>query len=133
MSKENPQLAYRAADALNQRDLESFLALCDPSIEFVSHLMKLQGGGRYSGHDGMRTWWQRVLAFSPEFRLEVEEVRDPGDITVARMRAHCHDWQSDGPIEQMEWNVIKWWDRKAIWWFVVLDKAEALEAAGLRA
>jgi hypothetical protein len=32
----------------------------------------------------------------------------------------------------MEWNVIKWRDRKAIWWFVVLDKAEALEAAGLR-
>ena len=71
MSKENPELAYWAADALNQRDLDSFLALCDPSIEFVSHLMKLQGGGRYSGHDGMRTWWQRVLAFSPEFRLEV--------------------------------------------------------------
>ena len=131
MSQENPELAYRAADALNQRDLDSFLALCDPSIECVSHLMKVLGGGRYSGHDGMRTWWQRVLAFSPEFRLKVEEVRDPGDITVARIRAHCHDWQSDGPIEQMEWNVIKWWERKAIWWFVVLDKDEALVAAGL--
>jgi hypothetical protein len=31
----------------------------------------------------------------------------------------------------MEWNVIKWGNRKAISWFVVLDKDEALEAAGL--
>ena len=132
MSQENVELPYRAADALNQRDLDSLLVLCDPAIEFVSHLVKLQGGGRYSGHDGVRTWWQRVLAFSPEFRLEVEEVRNPRDITAARIRAHCHDWQSDGPTEQMEWNVIKWCDRKAIWWFVLLNEDEALEAAGLR-
>jgi SnoaL-like protein len=132
ISPERIGLVYRAADALNQRDLDSFLAICDPAIEFTSHLVKLDGGGDYSGHDGVRAWWLRVLAFSPEFRMEVEEVRDPGDITVARIRAHCHDWQSDGPAEQIEWNVIKWRETKAIWWFVVLDEAEALEAAGLR-
>lgn len=131
-SREHVGLVYRAADALNQRDLDSFLALCDPAIEFVSHLVKLQGGGRYSHHDGVRAWWQRVLAFSPEFRMDVEEVRNSGDITVARIRAHCHDWQSDGPSEQIEWNVVNWRENRAIWWFVLLDKHEALEVAGLR-
>jgi len=131
ISQERVWFLYRAADALNGRDLESFLALCDPAIEFVSHLVKLEGGGRYRGHDGVRTWWQRVLAFSPEFRMEVEEVRALGDITIARIRAHCHDWQSDGPTEQTEWNVTKWRDREAVWWFVLLDEHEALQAAGL--
>jgi hypothetical protein len=131
ISLQHNELVYRAVDALNQRDLDSFLALCDPTIDLVSHLVKVQGGGHYSGHDGLRTWWQRVLAFSPEFRLEVEKVRDRGEIAVARMRAHCHGWQSDGPTEQIEWNVIKWRERKALSWFVFLDEAEALEAAGL--
>ena len=131
-SQEHVGLVSRAADALNERDLDSFLALCDPAIEFVSHLVKLQGGGTYSHHDGMRAWWQRVLAFSPEFRMEVEEVRGSADITVARIRAHCHDWQSDGPTEQLEWNVVGWRDNRAIWWFVFLDEHEAYEVAGLR-
>jgi hypothetical protein len=131
-SHEHVGLVCRVADALNERDLESFLALCDPAIEFVSHLVKLQGGGTYSHLDGMRAWWQRVLAFSPEFRMEVEEVRSVADVTVARIRAHCHDWQSDGPTEQLEWNVVSWRDNRAIWWFVFLDEHEAYEVAGLR-
>lgn len=130
--QEHVGLVYRAADALNERDLDSFLALCDPAIEFVSHLVKLQGGGTYSHHEGVRAWWQRVLAFSPEFKMEVEEVRSSADITLARIRAHCHDWQSDGDTEQVEWNVVSWRENRAILWFVFLDEHEAHEVAGLR-
>jgi hypothetical protein len=132
ISQERVERVYGAADALNQRDLDSFLALCDPAMELISHLAKLDGGGAYSGHDGVRSWWRRALAFSPEFRMEVEDVRGSGEVTVARVRAHCHNWQSDGPTEQIEWNIIKWRSERAIWWFVMLDEDEALEAAGLR-
>jgi hypothetical protein len=63
--------------------------------------------------------------------MEVDQVRDPGDLTVARIRAHCHDRQSEA-IEQLEWNVIKRLYGKTTWWLVVLDEDEAFEVAGLR-
>jgi hypothetical protein len=56
MSRENMALAYRAADAFNRHDLEAFLALCDPDLEFYSRLAAVEGGGPYQGHDGIRTW-----------------------------------------------------------------------------
>jgi hypothetical protein len=36
MSQENVEQQYRAADAFSRRDLDAFLAICDPDIELVS-------------------------------------------------------------------------------------------------
>jgi hypothetical protein len=36
MSEENVELAYQAVDALNRRDLDAFLSLCDPDLETAS-------------------------------------------------------------------------------------------------
>ena len=77
MSQENVDLAYRVVDAFNRRDIDSFLALCDPDGEYFP--TRGTGGRRpYCGHDGIRSWWKSLLAFSPDFRSEIEEVRDLG-------------------------------------------------------
>jgi ketosteroid isomerase-like protein len=44
MSEENVELLYRAYDAFNRRDLDGFLALCDPKIEFTTFNLQLEGG-----------------------------------------------------------------------------------------
>ena len=132
MSQENVELAYRVADAFNRRDLDAFLALCDPDGEYFSHLVELEGGGPYRGHDGIRSWWKSLFAFSPDFRTEIEEVRDLGDVTVTRLRAHGHARESNVPLEQTQWNVTEWRDGKAVRGRVFLSEAEAVEAAGLR-
>jgi len=132
MSRENVDLAYRMVDAFNLRDIDSFLALCDPDIEYFSHLVELEGGAPYCGHDGIRSWWESLLAFSSDFRAEIEEVRDLGEITVARQRAHGHGMGSNVPLEQTQWGVAEWRHGKAVWGGVFLSEAEALEAAGLR-
>ena len=129
---QNVQLIYRVIDAFNRRDLDSFLALCDPDGEYFSHLVELEGGGPYRGHDGIRNWWEDLLAFSPDFRVQVDEARDLGDLTVARARAHGHAMQSDVHIEQTQWHVTEWRHGMAVWGRVFLSEAEALEAAGLR-
>src|SRR5688572_23870477 len=108
MSRENVDLVYRLVDAFNRRDIDSFLALCDPDIEYFSHLVELEGGAPYRGHDGIRSWWESLLAFSPDFRSEIEEVRDLGDVTVTRQRSHGHGMGSDVPLEQSQWGVGKW-------------------------
>ena len=132
MSQENVELVRRAFEAFNRRDIDSYLALCDADIEYFSRVVGLEGGSPYRGHDGIRSWWERLLAVSSDFRAEIEEVRDLGDVTVTRQRAFGHGRGSDVPMEQTQWNVTEWRDGKAVWGRVFLSETEALEAAGLR-
>jgi ketosteroid isomerase-like protein len=131
MSQENVELVHQAADAFNQRDLDAFLALCDPEMEFFSRILELEGGGPYRGHEGVRRWWEGLFDVSPDFITEIDEVRDLGDVTLARYRLRGHGTGSGASMEHTSWQVIEWRHRKAIWWRVFLSEAEALEAAGL--
>ncbi len=133
MSQENVELAHRATDAFNRRDLDAFLALADPEVEIYSRLVELEGGGPYLGHDGVRSWAENLLAVAPDLRSEIEEVRDAGDMTVTRIRQRGHGVGSDAPMEQTQWIVTRWLNGKAIWVRIVVSEAEALEAAGLAA
>jgi ketosteroid isomerase-like protein len=83
MSEENVDQARRGYDALNRRDLDAFLALMDPEVEFTTRFAQMEGGSQYRGHDGVREWWEDLLAIFPDFRVEVLEVRDLGDLAVA--------------------------------------------------
>ena len=132
MSQENIELGQRAAEAFSRHDLDGFLAVCDPDVEFTSRHVGLEGGDSHRGHDGVRIWWEKLLAVFPDFSSEIEEVRDLGDVTIARHRFRGRGIESDAPIEQTNWQVTKWRNRKAIWWRSCLSEAEALEAADLR-
>ena len=85
MSQENVELAHRAAEAFNRRDLDAFLALMDDDVEIASRIVVIEGGLR--GHDGVRRWWQNWLDTWPDYKVDVVEVRDAGDVTLAALRA----------------------------------------------
>ena len=131
MSQENVELARRADDAFKRGDLDAFLALCDPDLEFHSRLVAIEGGGPYRGHDGIRAWWENIHAAWRDFSSEIDEVRSLGEMTVTRLTLHGHGMDSDAPWEQAQWHVVEWRNGKAIWWRTFLSEAEALEAAGL--
>jgi ketosteroid isomerase-like protein len=129
MSQENVELAYRAAEAFNRRDLDAFLALMDDDVEVISRIIVLEGGLR--GHDGVRRWWQNWLDTWPDYEVEVIEVRDAGDMTVAAMRAMGHGAGSSVPFEDTIWQLARWRVTKCIAWRIFTNRSEALEAAGL--
>jgi hypothetical protein len=52
VSEGNIELHRRAIDAYNAYDLEAFIPIADPSIEF--HSLGAEIGGVYQGHDGLR-------------------------------------------------------------------------------
>jgi ketosteroid isomerase-like protein len=131
MSQENVELLHQAFDAFNRRDLDAFLALCDPEVEFISYLAQVEGGEPYRGHDGVRGWWERLLAVYPDFRAEIEDARDLGDRTLTRLRVHGRGVESDVPMDQPMWQVAEYRHGKVIWWHFVSSEADALEAAGL--
>jgi ketosteroid isomerase-like protein len=131
MSQENVELHQRAFDAFNRRDLDAFLALADRNVELTPLNLELEGGS-YLGHEGLRSFWKDYLAVFPDFSVELDEVRDLGDVTVARVRLRGHGTGSDVPFEQPIWQVAEWRRRKCVWWHSFRSEADALEAAGLR-
>ena len=132
MSQENVEHAYQVSDAFNRRDLDAFLALADPDLEYHSRIAELEGGEPYQGHDGVRRWWDSLMAISPDFKTEIEEAQAIGDMTLCRVQQRGRVGESAIPVEQKHWILTQWRDGKAIWAGVFLSEREALEAAGLR-
>jgi ketosteroid isomerase-like protein len=132
MSRQNVERAYRAIDAFNRRDLDTFLGFMDPEVEFTTRFIELEGDPCYRGHDGIRKWWEDLLAFVPDFNLEVLDVRDLGDRTIGTVHVRGHGVDSDAPFEQRVWQAGEWRNGRLVWWQTFGSGAEATEAAGLR-
>lgn len=116
MSQEVLEILAQVADAFERRDVEAFVAICDPEVEFVDFLMEMEGGGSFHGHEGVRSWWESYFTVFGDVSQEIEEVRDLGDwvLVHGRTRGRVHR------------------DRVKVSWRSFRSEAEALEAAERR-
>ena len=131
MSQENVDRLLRSVEAFNRRDLGAFMALTHDEVEIESRLVVMEGG--YHGHAGLRRWWEDFLGAFPDYKLEVDELRDLGaDLTLGRMRGWGHAADSATPLVDPFWIPMRWRDGKIVWWRNCSTEAEALEAVGLR-
>jgi ketosteroid isomerase-like protein len=131
MSQPNVELSYAALDAFNRRDLDAYLALQDSGVEFTPYERAVEGLGPYRGHDGIRAWWDNSFAAFPNLRGEYYEVRDLGDITVARGALRGAGAGSGASFERTLWIAAGWRNGKTVWWKAFESEAEALQAAGI--
>ena len=132
MSRENVELQYRSFETFNRRDLDAFLALMDPDVEFIPYERALEGGGAYHCHAGVRRWWKDSFEALPDLTAEPDEVRDLGGMTLTRGSLRGQGAGSGAAFERTLWHVAEWRDRKTIWWCAFESEAEALEVVGLR-
>jgi ketosteroid isomerase-like protein len=132
MSAQNVELIRRAFDAFNTRDLDAFLELMAPEVEFTPYERALEGLGPYRGHDGVRAWWEDASAAFPEFQVEPREIRDLADVTVTHGRLRGLGASSGAAFDRELWHIAKWRDNKQVWWAAFETEADALEAAGLQ-
>jgi ketosteroid isomerase-like protein len=132
MARENVELLHQAIDTFNRRDLDAFLALMDPGVEFTPYERALEGLGPYRGYEGVRTWWEESFAALPDLRAELYEVRALGDVTVARGRLRGTGAESGASFERTLWHVVEWREGKQVWWRAFESEADALEAVGQR-
>jgi ketosteroid isomerase-like protein len=123
-------LALRIYDAFNRRDLDAVLALTHEDVEVESRLVVMEGG--YHGPEGVRRWWNDFLGVLPDYTVQVEGIRDLGDVTVAQLSGRGHGAGSQTPVVETFWQPVRWRDGKCVWWRNFMTEAEALEAAGLR-
>jgi ketosteroid isomerase-like protein len=127
MSRENVELMERAYAAITRGDLDAFLALSHPEIEFRS-LIAEAGGGGFSGHEGVRDWWATVIE-SLDVRPNPEEIESFRDRGITRLALAG---TIDGvEVPQKMWMAWRLRDGLLVWWTTYRTEVEALEAVGL--
>jgi ketosteroid isomerase-like protein len=133
MSQENVEQTKRAADAYNRRNVEALLEELDPEVEWHSALSILLSGKAtvYRGHAGVREWFRELDEVLDEIHVEYTDIRDLGDRVIAigriRTRGRGSGVVTESPIAM----VSDTRNGKSVRVRSYLDRAEALEAAGL--
>jgi ketosteroid isomerase-like protein len=91
MSQGNVDAARRAFEAWNRGDIDAWLQLQHPEIEWFSEIAgRLEGAETvYRGRAGMRRFWDEWHSVW-DLTIQISEFRDLGDTVVALgcMRAH---------------------------------------------
>jgi ketosteroid isomerase-like protein len=127
MPQESTQVVRKIFDAFQRRDLETFLTLMDPEVEYRSLVLEVEGV--YYGHEGLRSWWDSLLAVFPEWNPTVEDAREVGNRVVSRVRAEGHGTGSGVPLERDFWHVAEIRNGRMTFSAFFRTEEEALEAA----
>ena len=105
MSDETVEQVRRAYDTFNRRDWEAFRRMMDRDVTVESRLVQMDGG--YRGYDGLRRWWDEVFETIPDYRVEIEDLREVGDIVLVKARGLGHGATSGTPVVDPFWHAIR--------------------------
>jgi ketosteroid isomerase-like protein len=110
VSKQNVELHRRTYRALNARDADALLALCDPQIEFQP-LFAVVGDTVYHGHDGVRRWFETPEdAWAEDLRSEPDAFFDLGEYTLMFHTLRGRGKKSGAEVAMPAATVVKWRD-----------------------
>jgi ketosteroid isomerase-like protein len=135
MSQENVEIVRRAFEKFTREGWEPLMGtVWDPEIVWDMSPTGIPGLGTYRGFDELRSFFQDWFSTFPfeEWEQEVDDVINGGDHVVALTRQRGHG-SASGAVAELEYaQVIKFRGGKVVEVAVYLDRARALEAAGLR-
>jgi ketosteroid isomerase-like protein len=131
MSQANVEVAKRAFDAFNRRDVDAFMELTTSDFEFYPSLLGAVEHRSFSGREGVEQYFKDVREAWEEFLVLADEFRDLGDrvLQIGRMKGRGKG--SGVPVETPYWAITDCRDGKVSCVRAYLDHAEALRAAGL--
>ena len=132
MSQENVEIARRAFDNFNRRELATAVRAFDPDAEWIPYLAALEEH-TYRGRERIEAMWREVLRDFPDFRIELMEVvADRGDSIVVEVEFQGMGRASGAGTRTAVFQVASFRDGKVARVEGFRDRAEALEAVGLR-
>jgi ketosteroid isomerase-like protein len=126
VSEQNVELSRRLIEAFNARDLETYLAFCDPSIEWHS-MFAAVGGAVYHGHEGLRRWHRDLQeTWGEEIRIEPETFFDVGEHVLMFGVLHGRGRQSGVDVAMPYAAVARWRDGLAVYQKAYVHREDAL-------
>ena len=135
MSRENVELVRWLVDAFNTRDLERFASKLHADVEWIPALITRAEAGpenEFRGVDGFWRWIAATEEAMSEFKVEAEAYRDLRDDRVLVLGRVMGRGRTSGAEVRAELGqIFTFRDGKLVSYRGYLDRAEALEAAGL--
>ena len=127
MAQSDIEVVRGSHEAFRRRDFDAFVDYMDPDIEFSSLVLEVEG--TYRGHDGIRSWWNDMLAVFPDWQPQVEDAREVGGRVVLRVRAEGSGTGSGIDVDRDIWQVAEVRDGRLTAWRFFRSEDEALAAA----
>ena len=123
--------ARSVTDALNQGDLDAWLAHFDPEIEWYAAADEPEPGP-FRGHDGLLEMVARWTEVFPDLRVDVDEYVDKGEYVIAPVHFRGHTAGSDADVVVEEVVVNRYRDDRIVEVREYRTREEALEAVAVR-
>jgi ketosteroid isomerase-like protein len=134
MSQENVEIVVGQFEAVNARDFPAVMDAYADDVTLVLHADLRGGGGTgATGKHAVGEWFGDWFStFDRDYRFEIAETRDLGDRVFVVATHHGRGRASGVPVTQQTAYVYTVCEGKVCRVEVWVDRAEALEAAGLR-
>ena len=130
MSQENVEVVKRAVAAINQRDIDGYLACCTEDVRLVTPVADVAGA--YDGPNGIRRFFTDITDASPDFKIGIESLEAVGPDRVLGFMSITGTGRASGiPIESPTGNLYDLANGKIKRIRIFFDREQALEAAGL--
>jgi ketosteroid isomerase-like protein len=129
MSESNAKLHRGILEAYNAGDIETFIASCDPSIEFHSTFSVV--GGVYHGRDGMREYFRDLEDAWDDIHVDAEAYFDVAGHSLACFALHAHGSHSGVEVAMPLTQVGTWSDGLCVYLKSYPDREDALRDLGV--
>ncbi|MGA8219643.1 MAG: nuclear transport factor 2 family protein [Solirubrobacterales bacterium] len=130
MSPDNLEIVQRTFEAFNERGVEGVLPFVDPEFEVTTPPNLASEPDTYSGHDGVRRWFDSFHEVMDEIRWNAHGFQQVGDRVVVEFTLHARGKTSGlafGQDAVMVWSLR---DGRAIRIVLFETLEEARAAAG---
>ena len=128
MSQENVEIVRRAVAAINDRDLDGYMACCSEHVELHTPLIV----GVYEGRKGIQRYLTDVEDAAPDFKIEINRVEAVGpDQVLGSIRTRSTGRATGIPLGFEATTVYDLVDGQITRVRIFLDASEALKAVGL--
>lgn len=125
------ELARRAAEAFNQRDLDAFAALMTEDFEWVGAFLGNVEGGSYRGREGLERYFREAQEKWEGFEAPGLEFRDLGNRVLVLGRMKGRGRTSGVELQTTYTMVVEFRGGKISRSHAYLSHGETLRAAGL--
>jgi hypothetical protein len=131
MSQENVEIVARAITAVNERDIDEYLACCTDDVTLRTPVAAV--AGVYEGPDGIRRFFSDIEDAGPDFRLEIERLEPlSAERVLGLLRFTVTGRASGVPTEVETANVYDFVEGRIRRINIFTDRTEALKGVGLR-
>jgi ketosteroid isomerase-like protein len=133
MSQRDVAVVLDQFAAVNERDFERAMSLYAEDVELFVDRAAFLEGGTFEGREAVGEWfgnWFRT--FERDYRFEIEEARDLGDVVLMVASHHGRGRTSGAEVEGRNGYLYTVRDGKIVRAEIYPGRAEALQASGWR-